>query len=462
MGSILIRFVAEQTADANRTAETVEATQRGAPARNRPLDTDGRSASLFYRHLYRWERTPVMTAVALRERLQRVPADVLGVLVAVVLTHAFVFHPALSGSPLRVVVGVPFVLFVPGYALVAAIFPEEGTSPTAGGDGEDGTGPSWTGTAVDSFRGIDRWERVALAFGLSLAVVPLVAMVVTLSPLGFGAATVLPAVGAFSTLCAVVAAVRRRSLSPQRRFSVSPLGWVARTRRSFVHSDSRGELLLSTGLVIVVVLAVGTFGFAVLAPPDGETYTEFYVLTENAEGDLVTADYPDSVSPGEPQPLSIGIENYEEETVDYEVVIQLQRVDGTGTDAGVTERTRIDRYAATLDHNETQVDERNVVAPDGWTGTDLRLEFLLYEGAVPETPTRENAHRSLHIWIDVGPERNATAADNPTATPDAQNATATPDTQNTTATPDAQNATATPDAQNTTAAAAAPSVAPAW
>lgn len=414
-----------------------------------------------------------MTAAALRKRLQSVPADLLGVVAAVVLTHVFVFHSALSGSAFRIAIGLPFVLLVPGYAFVSAVFPEEGTSPTATGDGTD---RSRVGAPVDSGRAIDRWERVALAFGLSLAAVPLVAMAVTLSPLAFGAATVLPAIGVFSILCAGIAAGRRRSLPPQRRFRVSPIDWLARTRRSVAASDSRGELLLSAGLVIAVVLAAGTLGAAVLAPSDGETYTEFYVLTEDAEGELVAADYPDNLQPGESQPLFVGIENYEDETVDYEVVVQLQRVGGTDTNAAVTNRTRIDRYSTTLGHNETQVDERSLIAPEGWNGTDLRLQFLLYEDAVPGTPTRENAHRSLHIWIDVGPAGNTTADgqssvsseqngtdsltrtpgdDSITATPDGQNATPTPtptpDDQNTTAPSDGQNSTATPDDQNTTA-----------
>lgn len=349
-----------------------------------------------------------------RERLQNVPADLLGVFVVVALAHVFAFHPALSGSPLRVIVGLPFILFVPGYALVSALFPEAGRPSTVIG-GEDGTPTSGGGrsrakTPIGSLQGIDRWERTALAFGLSLAIVPLVAMVVALSPLAFGATTTLPAVGVFSLICVVVAAYRRLALPPGRRFRVSPVDRLARTRRSLTGADSRGQVLLSVGLAVAVLFAAGTLGFAVLAPPDGEAYTDFYVLSENTEGDLVTADYPDTFRPGEPQQLAVGIENYEERSVDYEVVVQLQRVDGSGTDAEVTDRTRIDRYATTLGHNETRVDERDLTVPEGWEGTDRRLEFLLYEDEVPETPTSDNAYRSLHIWLDVGTDSNATAS----------------------------------------------------
>jgi len=39
------------------------------------------------------------------------------------------------------------------------------------------------------------------------------------------------------------------------------------------------------------------------------------------------------------------------------------------------------------------------------TGEELRVQYLLYAGEAPETPTRENSYRDLHLWIDVVEER---------------------------------------------------------
>src|SRR5574337_2061409 len=54
-------------------------------------------------------------------------------------------------NPARVVLGLPFVLFFPGYVLIAALYPRRSD--------------------------LDGVERVALSLGLSLAVVPLIGLV---------------------------------------------------------------------------------------------------------------------------------------------------------------------------------------------------------------------------------------------------------------------------------------------
>ena len=74
-----------------------------------------------------------------------VPGDLIAVAAATAVTLACVYIPVLNESFLRILVGVAMVLFIPGYALIAALFPAKGD--------------------------LDGIERVALSFGLSIAVV---------------------------------------------------------------------------------------------------------------------------------------------------------------------------------------------------------------------------------------------------------------------------------------------------
>ena len=76
----------------------------------------------------------------------------------VVLSLLLVPLALLTSGALRIVLGLAFVLFFPGYTLIAALFP-----------GKD---------ALDSI------ERLALSFGLSIAVVPLIGLILNLYPLG--------------------------------------------------------------------------------------------------------------------------------------------------------------------------------------------------------------------------------------------------------------------------------------
>jgi uncharacterized membrane protein len=45
-------------------------------------------------------------------------------ILTIILVLAITFIPS---SPLRIVIGLPFILFFPGYTLVSALFPREGT-----------------------------------------------------------------------------------------------------------------------------------------------------------------------------------------------------------------------------------------------------------------------------------------------------------------------------------------------
>lgn len=348
------------------------------------------------------------------EWVRRPPIDLVAVVALVLLADVAVFHPIVSDTPLRILTGTLFVLFAPGYALVAALFPANGR------DAE--RGPNLKSVAdgralANRSLKIDRWERLGLSVALSLALVPLLAFALTLVSLSsptvaFTTFSLFMTISAFTLLCAVVAAIRRSALPQHQRFRLRVDRWFADVRRSFSENSRTGSAL-NVALVVAVLLAVGTFGFAVASPPDGEMYTEFYLVSENDDGEFVAAEYPDSVTPGESLSMHAGVENYEGETTDYEVVVQLQRVEETDEGAVVAERTEIDRFSVrSLAPGERQITERNLTVSDELTGEDLRLEFLLYKDSVPESPTRETAYRSLHVWVDVpADDQTSTTAD---------------------------------------------------
>lgn len=331
------------------------------------------------------------------------PIDLLGVVLIVALANAAAFGVSLG--PLRIIVGVLFVLFVPGYAFVAALFPESGTSPkVARGRTGASLTVSWTGNEsgrFDTDRGVDIIERLALSFGLSFAIVPLLALGVTLSPLPFSTEPLFVVISTFTVGCALIALVRRLSLPTEKQVSVSAIGGLQNASFAIRRSSSRGEIILNIALAAAVLLAVGTLGFAVISPQDGEQYTELYVLNEDTEGELVAEGYPDTISADEPTELHVGIENYEHERVEYHTVVQLQRVETEGDEAVVTDRYTVDEFSTVLSPEEQWVTDRDLRVADAPAGEDRRLQFLLYKDSVPDTPTEDSAYRQLHIWVDV-------------------------------------------------------------
>jgi uncharacterized membrane protein len=375
--------------------------------------------------------------------LRVLPADLAAIVALVVATNIAVFVPVINETPLRILVGLVFVLFVPGYAFIAALFPEAGESPTdADVDREFTAQPATTaeGAADDDEagvgdaaglrdRGIDGIERVALSFGLSIAIVPLIGLVLNFTPFGIRLVPIVVSLSGFTLGTTAIAAIRRWELPPQDRFRVPYREWVAAGHAELFEPDSRTDAALNVLLAISVLLAVGSVAYAVAVPPQGEQFTEFYILTEDDDGELVADDYPEELVVGEPTSLHVGIGNNEYETVNYTVVIQLQSVaieevepdaqsdvengtegdDPTGnqTRVRVLERAQLDRYPTTLEHNETAIEERSLLPSGEVTGDELRLTFLLYRGTPPAQPTRETAYRNLHLWVTVSGTGNA-------------------------------------------------------
>jgi len=263
-------------------------------------------------------------------------------LTTIVLLVAILLTP---NSAVRVVLGLPFVLFFPGYVLIAALYPRSND--------------------------LDGIERVALSLGLSLAVVPLIGLVLNYTPWGIRLTPILMSLALFIIVCSVVAVRQRMRHSAEERFAgdIRPLLQAAR-------SLPWVSLALATGVIGVLLFA--GFRFGVLGGSRvGETFTEFYVLGPGgkAEG------YPRRLLVGEPSQVIVGIINHEGQTAHYRVEVQagVDRLASEGSFALADGEKREDRVGIVVRRPAKQV----------------KVEFVLFmEGA-------KGPYRTLHIWVDV-------------------------------------------------------------
>jgi len=326
------------------------------------------------------------------EIVRRLPADLAAVVGLVVLTNLTVFLPVVRETPLRVLFGLPLVLFVPGYALIAALFPEAGEAPTESEAAD-------SAAASLSARGIDGIERVALSFGLSIAVVPLLGLVLNFTPWGIRLVPIMVTVSGFTLAMTALGARRRLELPAEERFAVPYRDWVAAGRGELLEPDTRADAILNVVLLCSVLLAAGSVTYAVTVPAEGESFSEFYLLTENETGELVADDYPTEFQPGESRTLTVGIGNQEHERTNYTVIVELQRVEVVDNETRLQEADELRRFRTSLQQNETW-HRQHTVTPQ-MTGERLRLQYLLYRGE-PQAPlNRSAAYRELHLWVNV-------------------------------------------------------------
>ena len=243
----------------------------------------------------------------------------------------------------RIILGAFYVLFSPGYILVCALYPKRSD--------------------------LGFIERIALSIGLSLAIVPLIGLLLNYTPWGIRLYPTLVSLALFTIPLSIVAWYRRNSLLVNERYT--PILDVLNKLSSINRSD---KLFLVT---IIMVIFLGTVIYLVNAPRIGEEFTEFYIL--GPEGKI--KNYPTNLTIGETASVIIGIVNHEYKEVTYRIVIKID-------DETIDEITNI-----ILSHNEKW--EYNYTFSVNKIGEKMKLEFLLYREGI------EEEYRKLHLWITV-------------------------------------------------------------
>ncbi|RLE15277.1 hypothetical protein DRJ04_00770 [Candidatus Aerophobetes bacterium] len=247
---------------------------------------------------------------------------------------------------IRIIVGLPFILFFPGYTLIAALFPKK--------------------TQLDTI------ERVALSFGLSIAVVPLIGLILNYTPWGIKLYPILVSLTGFIVVMSAVAWIRRFYVLPPERLSIN-----INIDFSSFGTQSKLDKALTVILIGAIIAAIGTLIYVISTPKVGEKFTEFYILGEEgkAEG------YPKQLVVGEEGYVILGIVNHEYEPVTYTAKVLI----------GEEENKSIGPI--TLKHEEKW--EKKISFTPTKPGKNIKVRFLLFKDNQPEP------YRSLHLWIDV-------------------------------------------------------------
>ncbi|ELZ23106.1 hypothetical protein C475_15694 [Halosimplex carlsbadense 2-9-1] len=292
----------------------------------------------------------------------------------------------------RTVVALPLVFFAPGYMLVTAIYPEQYT----GGYGDALLTGGWDQRDGD---GLHPLERVVLSVGLSVAIVPLLGLVVWAAFGEFTPVLVLAGLVSVVGLLLPATVIRRYNLPPDRRLVTRPRTQVRRFGR-WLPGSSTAETATNAFLVASVLLAAGAFTYGVALPADGETYSTAALLT-NHSGELTADGYPTNFTAGEAESLTLQLTNSENAQTTYTVVETVERVRTRDSRIDVVERSELGREQVTLPRGSTERLEREVASD--LTGDSLMLSYYVYKGEPPERPSRSTAYRDLHLWVTVEP-----------------------------------------------------------
>lgn len=290
---------------------------------------------------------------------------------------AFVSVPEAASAPL----GLFFLLFTPGYALTAALYPRRSD--------------------------LRPLERLALSFGLSLAVVPLIALALNYSPWGVHWQPLLAFVGLLTVLACAAGLLHRRLTPASERFTLSlSVNLSGRVSLSGMPRGAATVAVLAPLTALAVVLLIW-----LAAERTGDTpYTEFYLLGPTGRPDSL----PSSLVAGDEVTLTTGIINREGEEMVYSISASIG-----GTSTARLEGIRLEPGQRWL---------RSIAIRPSSAGDGQLVEFDLYTKESGRQP-----YRTLYLWLNVleplappqpvlaeeeGPEPERPPAEEPEPTPE--------------------------------------------
>jgi uncharacterized membrane protein len=249
---------------------------------------------------------------------------------------------------LRIVFGVLYVGLLPGYALIAAVFPGQGD--------------------------LEGLERLGLSLVFSISMVSLTAFLLALSPWGLRLSLLLLSLNLLTLLACGLAYWRRLKLPSVER-SALHVGLPVPDWRQV----DRTNRFLALILMLAVAAALAAMVYAIATPRSKETFTEFYLL--GPDGDL--SGLPTEITKGDSVTITLRVVNYEQADVRY----RIKR-------AGDADREQITSIRLSHDESWEQPYTFTLTGP----GESRNIVFLLFKEGV------EEPYRSLHLWITAKEE----------------------------------------------------------
>jgi uncharacterized membrane protein len=257
---------------------------------------------------------------------------------------------ALTSGTIRAILGVIFVLFIPGYTLISALFPRR-----------------------DS---LNNMERLVLSIGASMAIVTGTGIILNFTPLGIRLWPVIITLFLFIIVTSGIAWLRRRLLPVDQRFILAFAMDSAKSVAVSQNKNSKFKNIIYAVLIVVVLGSLVTV-YALSSLSARPNYTEFYLLS--AQG--TTTNYPRTLHLGESVTIDAVLVNHQPTTLDYNINITIN-----GQEVAIYKEIH-------LMSNDKWQKELSFIPQS--IGDNQKVEFTLFKS---ENTTPED---NLYIWIDV-------------------------------------------------------------
>jgi len=231
-------------------------------------------------------------------------------------------------GPARIILGLLFILFIPGYTLTIALFTKKGS--------------------------LDVIERTALSFGLSIAVISLLALALNYTSWGIRLDPIVIGIAIIVLIALCISLYKHFNLPKDQRFEPHFHINISKFRE-----QNRLYIALLCMLLIAVIVSIGLLAFIITTPIAEEGFTKFYIREpeldeEGISQELVLVE----------NRIIIGIVNFENKATIYSIEIE--------NDSEIVQEIG----PISLNHRG-QWEETIILSPSEFN-VDQIFEFLLY------------------------------------------------------------------------------------
>lgn len=315
--------------------------------------------------------------------------DIKAIFILSLCSLIFTLIPFLNETPLRVIFAIPMIFFIPGYAFITTIFSKR-----------------------DDFTST---ERVALSTGFSIMIVVFLGYILSNSFLRFQEVSFTVTLFLVTMVFLATSYIARNQHEHKKQYKFSIQNFIllfhpktlaepktqsieidqkvkVTKRRKNIKMQSRInnistsalkpnmiskkiENALIIALIISIVIAGGLQIYAKLLQED-EDFTSLYILGQNGKAE----NYPEITSQTEPITVTVGIENHENEDVNYQLQMKFNEIILQNTNISVSE-------------GDIWKDEFTFTPSQIWEGK-AKLEFALLKSGEETAP-----YRSVNLWI---------------------------------------------------------------
>lgn len=284
--------------------------------------------------------------------------DLYVIIILIVLSILFILVSPYNESIVRIVLALPLLLFLPGYLLIAVMFPKRGE-----------LGPV---------------ERFTLSIGLSIAITVFDGFALNYTPWGFRPNSIVISLSLIMGLLLIFAFFQRWRLGDSGySFSVSDIISFYHTIRSEKpetgpdYDPALEKMLIRTMIIAIFIVSAMLVYAKVTTEP--EKFTALYILGENGKAE----NYPTEISIGDTSHLLVGIENYEYSPVNYTLLVKF------GDNIINQQNITLDQGDKWLNNVTFEPQLTSSLALAG--STPQKLEFSLLKDNMP--------YRSVHLLV---------------------------------------------------------------